>query len=123
MLSHGLSLLQQPESNADDAFEASLNCYADSTLFKGNICGPIAASMNESMFLLVLSKWRDAYDGLKETKNYKFVSAAGSLMKIMVVVTCFIYYVPIINFFRTFSTCMDFCKLRIIFKCICWLEF
>ncbi|KAH7853622.1 hypothetical protein Vadar_004796 [Vaccinium darrowii] len=78
------SLLLKPESNADDAFEASLNCYADSTLFKGNICGPIAASMNESMFLLVLSKWRDAYDGLKETKNYKFVSAAGSLMKIMI---------------------------------------
>ncbi|KAG5558725.1 hypothetical protein RHGRI_008623 [Rhododendron griersonianum] len=77
------SLFLKPETNAD-VFEASLNHHADSTLFKGNICGPIAASMNESMFLLLFSKWQYAYDGLKETKDYKFVSAAGSLMKIMI---------------------------------------
>ncbi|CAL5367424.1 unnamed protein product [Camellia sinensis] len=67
-----------------DPFEASVNHHADSTLFEGNLCGPIAASMNESMFLLVISKWRYAYDSLKQTNEYKFVSAAGSLMKIMV---------------------------------------
>ncbi|GMP24662.1 hypothetical protein CsSME_00001849 [Camellia sinensis var. sinensis] len=67
-----------------DPFEASVNHHADSTLFEGNLCGPIAASMNESMFLLVISKWRYAYDSLKQTNEYKFVSAAGSLMKIMI---------------------------------------
>ncbi|CAL5364455.1 unnamed protein product [Camellia sinensis] len=67
-----------------DPFEASVNRHADSTLFEGNLCGPIAASMNESMFLLVISKWRYAYDSLKQTNEYKFVSAAGSLMKIMI---------------------------------------
>ncbi|GAB2265129.1 hypothetical protein Dimus_000195 [Dionaea muscipula] len=51
--------------------------------FKGNICEPIAASMNESMFQLVIEKWRFAFEGLKEMKSYKFLSAAGSLMKIM----------------------------------------
>ncbi|XP_057950492.1 uncharacterized protein LOC131145435 isoform X2 [Malania oleifera] len=67
-----------------NSFEAFPDKYVDSTLFKGDICGPIAASMNESMFLLVTSKWRSAFDGLKETNNYKFLSAAGSLMKIMI---------------------------------------
>lgn len=55
------------------------------TIFKGNICGPIAASMNESMFLLVISRWHDTFDGLKETKDYKFLAAAGSLLKAMVI--------------------------------------
>lgn len=40
--------------------------------------------MNESMFLLVMSRWRHAFDVLKEAKDYKFLSAAGCLMKIMV---------------------------------------
>lgn len=55
------------------------------TIFKGNICGPIAASMNESMFLLVISRWRDTFDGLKETKDYNFLAASGSLLKAMVI--------------------------------------
>lgn len=41
--------------------------------------------MNESMFQLVISKWRSAFDALKETHDYKFLSAAGSLMKNMVI--------------------------------------
>ncbi|KAM3729911.1 hypothetical protein ACB098_12G046900 [Castanea mollissima] len=57
---------------------------ADSTIFRGDICGPIAESMNESMFQLVILKWRNAFDGLKETNDYKFLSAAGSLMKNMI---------------------------------------
>lgn len=55
-----------------------------STLFKGNICGPIAETLNESMFQLVVSKWRNAFDGLKMTNDYKFLSAAGSLMKTLI---------------------------------------
>ncbi|XP_052180758.1 uncharacterized protein LOC127793960 [Diospyros lotus] len=77
------SLFLKPNQE-DDPVEASVNHHADNTLFKGNICGPIAASMNESMFLLVVSKWRYAYESLKETSDYKFVSAAESLMKIMI---------------------------------------
>ncbi|KAI4348017.1 hypothetical protein L6164_008780 [Bauhinia variegata] len=57
---------------------------ADSTDFSGQICGPIAASMNDSMFQLVISKWRYAFDGIKETNDYKFLSAAGSLLKNMI---------------------------------------
>ncbi|KAK4258425.1 hypothetical protein QN277_007878 [Acacia crassicarpa] len=55
------------------------------TDFNGQICGPIAATMNEAMFQLVISKWRHAFDSLKETNDYKFLSAAGSLMKNMIV--------------------------------------
>lgn len=36
------------------------------------------------MVLLLISKWRFAFDGLKETNDYKLLSAAGSLLKIMV---------------------------------------
>ncbi|KAL8229392.1 hypothetical protein R6Q57_014292 [Mikania cordata] len=64
--------------------ESSRNHDGDSTLFKGNICGSISETMNESMFLLVISKWRSAFEGLKETNNYSFLSAAGSLTKTMI---------------------------------------
>ncbi|KAH9646679.1 Timeless family protein [Citrus sinensis] len=67
-----------------EALEASTTEFADSTLFKGNICGPIASTMDESMFKLVISKWQDASEDLKKTNNYKFMSAAGSLMKNMI---------------------------------------
>lgn len=73
-----------------DTSETFANEYADSTFFKGDICGPIAATMNEAMFLLVVLKWRNAFDGLKETNDYKFLSAAGSLMKNMVTFTSFL---------------------------------
>ncbi|KAL9237361.1 hypothetical protein vseg_011919 [Gypsophila vaccaria] len=56
----------------------------NSTWFKGDICGPIAATMNESMFGLVIAKWQLAFDGLKETKNNSFLSVSGSLVKIMI---------------------------------------
>ncbi|KAG6605759.1 Protein timeless-like protein, partial [Cucurbita argyrosperma subsp. sororia] len=58
--------------------------HADSTFFQGNMCGPIAATMNEAMFQLVVTKWRYAFEGLKETSDFKFLSAAGSLMKNMI---------------------------------------
>lgn len=48
------------------------------------MCGPIAETLNESMFQLVISKWRYAFDGLKVTNDYKFLSAAGLLMKNLV---------------------------------------
>ncbi|XP_044504324.1 protein timeless homolog isoform X2 [Mangifera indica] len=67
-----------------DTFEASATECSKSTMFRDNICGPIASSMDESMFQLVISRWRNAFDALKETKNYKFLSAAGSLMKSMI---------------------------------------
>lgn len=70
-----------------DNFEAFVDKDADSTIFGGDICGPITQSMNESMFQLVILKWRSAFEGLKETNNYKFLSAAGSLMKTMVIFT------------------------------------
>uniref|UniRef100_A0A2N9IHE7 Reverse transcriptase zinc-binding domain-containing protein n=1 Tax=Fagus sylvatica TaxID=28930 RepID=A0A2N9IHE7_FAGSY len=67
-----------------NSFEDFADKDADSTIFRGDICGPIAESMNESMFQLVFLKWRNAFDGLKETNDYKFLSAAGSLMKNMI---------------------------------------
>lgn len=56
----------------------------DDILFKGSICGPIAETLTESMFLMVISKWRCAFEALKQTNDYKFLSAAGSLAKVMV---------------------------------------
>ncbi|XVF12596.1 hypothetical protein REPUB_Repub08aG0132500 [Reevesia pubescens] len=64
--------------------EVSADKCADSTFFQGDLCGPVAASMNESMFQLVISRWRNAFEGLKETNDYKFLSAASSLMKNMI---------------------------------------
>nr|XP_027110166.1 protein timeless homolog isoform X1 [Coffea arabica] len=64
--------------------KSSIDQNADKTLFGGTMCGPIAESLNESMFLVLISKWRFAFDGLKETNDYKMLSAAGSLLKIMI---------------------------------------
>lgn len=79
-------MIKQPVLETEKV-EASTDEFAGSTLFNGNICGPISSSMDESMFRLVISKWQNAFDGLKETNNYKFLSAAGSLMKNMVIYT------------------------------------
>lgn len=37
------------------------------------------------MFDIVISRWRETYEALKETNDYKTLSAAGSLMKNMVI--------------------------------------
>lgn len=78
-----LPLIQKSKLD-HDASEVLVSKHDDKTLFQGDICGPIAATMNEAMFLLVISKWRDAFEGLKETNDYKSLSTAGSLMKNMV---------------------------------------
>ncbi|KAL2995430.1 hypothetical protein AAZX31_10G215800 [Glycine max] len=67
-----------------DTFETLSDKDAVTSDFSGQICGPIAASLNETMFQLIISKWRHAYDGLKETNDYQFLSAAGSLLKNMI---------------------------------------
>ncbi|KAI4330916.1 hypothetical protein MLD38_029155 [Melastoma candidum] len=71
------------ESIAEANNSVCSNNIGDDIKFKGEICGPISATMNEPMFLMVISKWRDAFDGLKQTNDYQFLSAAGSLMKAM----------------------------------------
>ncbi|KAJ0986238.1 hypothetical protein J5N97_004594 [Dioscorea zingiberensis] len=53
-------------------------------LFHGGLCGPIASTVNEAVFSLVISKWREAFEGLKQTNDFKSLSAAGSLIKNMV---------------------------------------
>ncbi|KAL6848915.1 hypothetical protein ACP4OV_021498 [Aristida adscensionis] len=58
--------------------------HGDDLPFHGDICGPVAATLNEDMFNLVISRWRETYDSLKETNDYKTLSAAGSLMKNMI---------------------------------------
>ncbi|CAM8896515.1 unnamed protein product [Rhodiola kirilowii] len=77
-------LLSTKPEEEGNIYDGSTEKDDDCTLFNGNICGPIASSMNESMFLLVISKWRQAFEGLKETNNYKFLSAAGSVMKTLI---------------------------------------
>ncbi|CAI0546388.1 unnamed protein product [Linum tenue] len=76
-------MLLNSKETARDSPQAS-GFPADSTVFTGDVCGPIAESMKESMFLLVISTWRDAFDSLKQTHEYKLLSVAGSLMKIMI---------------------------------------
>ncbi|CAN8244514.1 unnamed protein product [Cochlearia groenlandica] len=69
------SLISNRKTSTEEASEASTN--------QDDICAPVAATISDRMFLLVFSKWRYAFDGLKETKDFRFLSAAGSLMKTM----------------------------------------
>ncbi|XP_060203765.1 uncharacterized protein LOC132632004 isoform X1 [Lycium barbarum] len=73
--------LNQPNEEVDT--QEPMDSRAGSTLFRGCICGPIAESLNESMFQLVLLRWRYSLETLKETNDRKFLYVAGSLMKTM----------------------------------------
>lgn len=64
--------------------EFLLNKVNDKSTFHGDICGPISATIHEAMFSLVITKWRYAFESLKETNDYKFLSSSGSVMKSMV---------------------------------------
>ncbi|KAJ3695187.1 hypothetical protein LUZ60_000564 [Juncus effusus] len=49
-----------------------------------NICGPVAETVNEEMFKLVINRWQEIFEGIKQTNDYKSLSAAGSLLKHMI---------------------------------------
>ncbi|KAF3772833.1 hypothetical protein EJ110_NYTH56841 [Nymphaea thermarum] len=72
-----------PKVDAGAPEASSMDQGTNDGLFHGAVCGPIAETMNEAMFTLVLSKWHYAFDSLKETHDYKFLSSSGSLMKEM----------------------------------------
>ncbi|KFK26897.1 hypothetical protein AALP_AA8G307700 [Arabis alpina] len=72
-----------PAAGSEEPSELSTDQNAGGNFSKSDICAPIAATINDRMFMLVISKWRCAFDGLKETKDFKFLSAAGSLLKTM----------------------------------------
>ncbi|XP_044422357.1 protein timeless homolog isoform X10 [Triticum aestivum] len=74
----------QKSSAGPQLSETSPGNECDDLPFCGDICGPVAATLNEDMFNIVLSMWREAYEDLKQTKDYKTLSAAGSLMKNMI---------------------------------------
>uniref|UniRef100_A0A8R7P601 Timeless N-terminal domain-containing protein n=1 Tax=Triticum urartu TaxID=4572 RepID=A0A8R7P601_TRIUA len=74
----------QKSSAGPQLSETSPGNECDDLPFRGDICGPVAATLNEDMFNIVLSRWREAYEDLKHTKDYKTLSAAGSLMKNMI---------------------------------------
>lgn len=69
------------ESISDPSLQ---NSYTNNKSFHGDVCGPVAATVNEVMFNFVTSKWLEAFEGLKQTNDYKSLSAAGSLFKNMV---------------------------------------
>ncbi|CAH8329047.1 unnamed protein product [Eruca vesicaria subsp. sativa] len=76
--------LASPSARAtEETPELSTDQNSGGNFSKSDICAPIAATINDRMFSLVISKWRSAFDGLKETKDFKFLSAAGSLVKTM----------------------------------------
>ncbi|KAL5568486.1 hypothetical protein UlMin_025061 [Ulmus minor] len=104
-----------------DAPEDLVNTHADKTYFEGNICGPIAATMNESIFQLVFSNWRSLYEALKETHEFKFMSAAGSLMKNMLLSLLLDSPIrtPPLSLFIAFNTtvlCLRICMLDLVIK-------
>lgn len=82
--------------------------------------------MNDSMFQLVISRWRNAFEGLKETNDYKFLSASSSLMKNMVIHTSFYHlYFLMLSLPSIFAVELDnvdvTCKLRYIDRCFFYL--
>jgi xylose isomerase len=96
------------------------NGHDDNLPFHGDICGPVAATLNEDMFNIVISRWREAYESLKETNDYNTLSAAGSLMKTMVRECLFINYtkammlhlVPSNPPLHAYQTCLVFFFLK-----------
>ncbi|XP_078431748.1 timeless family protein isoform X2 [Wolffia australiana] len=52
--------------------------------FHADICGPVAVTMQETMFSLVITKWRYSFETLKETSDFKMLSASSAIMKSMI---------------------------------------
>lgn len=89
-----LDSLDQPYEEVDA--QEPMDSRAGSTLFRGCICGPIAESLNISMFQLVLLRWRYSVETLKETNGCKFLYVAGSLMKTMVTTFLKVWVFPLV---------------------------
>ncbi|CAA6665934.1 unnamed protein product [Spirodela intermedia] len=79
---HRLSVWKPECTDVPEEFP--LNTVNDKSTFHGDICGPISATMHEAMFSLVITKWRYAFESLKETNDYKLLSSSGSIMKSMI---------------------------------------
>lgn len=79
-----MSLLQEPNMEEPLSDLSCENLCGDKTTFHGEVCGPVAATMNEAMLNFVISKWLETFDGLKQTNDYKSLSTIGSLFKSMV---------------------------------------
>lgn len=47
-------------------------------------CGEIAATMDEEMFNMVVARWREYAETIKEGKEFTALAAAGALLKDMV---------------------------------------
>lgn len=60
------------------------NADVHDTVFQGLICAPIASTMNEPTFNIVISKWHNAFEALKETHDLKSLTTAGALIKEMI---------------------------------------
>lgn len=86
--------LNQPHEEVDA--QEPMDSRAGSTLYRGCICGPIAESLNISMFQLILSRWCFSLETLKETNDCKFLYVAGSLIKTMVITFLTVWVFPLI---------------------------
>ncbi|KAM0861691.1 hypothetical protein ACQ4PT_045741 [Festuca glaucescens] len=78
------SIAQKSNAGPQLSETSPSNGSEDNLPFRGDICGPVAATLNEDMFNIVISRWRETYEDLKQTNDYKTLSAAGSLMKNMI---------------------------------------
>ncbi|XP_042394295.1 protein timeless homolog [Zingiber officinale] len=79
-------ILISKESNMEEP-HSDLSCdnlCGDKATFHGEVCEPVAATMNEAMLNFVISKWLETFDGLKQTNDYKSLSTIGSLFKSMI---------------------------------------
>ncbi|KAG0488837.1 hypothetical protein HPP92_007648 [Vanilla planifolia] len=71
--------------SSDGMINDSINCQPlECVSLNHDLCGPIASTMNEAMYALVISKWREVFEGVKMTNEYKFLNAAASLLKSMI---------------------------------------
>ncbi|KAI5080095.1 hypothetical protein GOP47_0005574 [Adiantum capillus-veneris] len=57
--------------------------HSDS-LFQGQFCGPVASTMAQDMFVMVVSRWHTYSEAAKEANDWASLSIASSLFKEMV---------------------------------------
>jgi timeless len=67
-----------------DTLDSDTSC-----VFQGKLCGPVASTMDEDMFAMVVSRWHMYAEGAKETKDWKSLTVTGSLFKEMVLMFIF----------------------------------
>lgn len=88
-------------------------------LFQGQLCGPIASTMDEHMFRMVVLRWQEFSESAKEKNDWIPLSVTGTLFKEMVWPNfCILFSITEASLFEAAK--VDSSYIEALFRCLCF---